>query len=105
MKYYCVAEISVRDRAWVRSYTENVTKMVEAFGGRYLARTPNFEILESAGTKPQFLLLIEWPSRESAKAFYDSEEYRPYQESRLAGSEGGFYLVAGEDINGTARIT
>ena len=105
MKHYAVAEITVTDRAWARAYVDNVTPLVEQFGGRYLARTSNIDILESSGHVPQMILIIEWPSKELALAFYESEEYRPYRESRQAGSNGGFFLVPAEDINGAARIS
>ena len=32
--------------------------------------------------------------------FYESEEYRPYRTSRIAGARNEFLLVAGEDIAG-----
>jgi uncharacterized protein (DUF1330 family) len=51
------------------------------------------------------VLLIEWPDEEAAGAFYESEEYRPYRERRLAGSRGEFLLVAGADVNQLARIS
>jgi uncharacterized protein (DUF1330 family) len=104
MKYYAVAEIDITDRGWVRDYVQNVTAMVERFGGRYLARTANVEKLEGERKTPQVFLLIEWPSREQARAFYESAEYRPYRDSRLGGSRGEFVLVAGEDINKLAHM-
>jgi uncharacterized protein (DUF1330 family) len=104
MKYYAVAELDITDRGWVRDYVQNVTGMVERFGGRYLARTPNVEKLEGERKTPQVFLLIEWPSREQARAFYESAEYRPYRDSRLAGSRGEFVLVAGEDVNKLAHM-
>jgi uncharacterized protein (DUF1330 family) len=104
MKCYTVAELSVTGRGWAREYVANVTPMVERYGGRYLARTGAFEKLEGDRDPPQIFLLIEWPDEEAAIAFYDSEEYRPYRERRLAGSSGQFVLVAGEDVNQMARI-
>ena len=104
MKYYSVAEIEVTDRNWVAAYIENVTKMVEQSGGRYLARTSKVEKIEGERTPPQVFLLIEWPSKESATAFYESEAYRPYRESRLRGAKNEFLLVAGEDITGAAQM-
>jgi uncharacterized protein (DUF1330 family) len=97
MKHYTVAELEVTDPAWVRDYIVNVTPMVQAHGGRYLARTGRSETFEGERTPPQTMLLIEWPSREAAHEFYDSEEYRPYREARRQGSRGVFMLVAGED--------
>lgn len=104
MKYYCVAELNITDQAWVPAYVENVTKLVEEAGGRYLARTPNVEKLEGEGKAPQIFLIIEWPSKESALAFYRSDEYKPYLKSRLEGARSELALVAGEDITGAARI-
>ena len=97
MKHYTVAELQVTDAAWVRDYVVNVTPMVKARGGRYLARTGRSETFEGERAPPQTMLLIEWPSREAAREFYDSEEYRPYREARQRGSRGVFLLVAGED--------
>jgi len=104
MKYYAVAELDVTDRSWIRAYVENVTRMVEKHGGRYLSRTSNIERLEGQRTNPHVFLIIEWPSKEAALAFYNSQEYEPYLKSRLAGSKGEFVLIAGEDMNRVARI-
>ena len=105
MKYYAVAEMEITDRSWVQEYVKNVTRMVEQRGGRYLARTARVERLEGERKPPQVFLIIEWPSKESAEAFYESEEYRPYRESRIAGARNEFLLVAGEDMAKTAQIT
>jgi uncharacterized protein (DUF1330 family) len=104
MKYYSVAELYIIDRSWVQAYVQNVTKLVEQRGGRYLARTSNIEKLEGERNAPQIFLIIEWPSRDAAVAFYESDEYRPYRQSRMAGAGNEFMLVAGEDITGTAQV-
>ncbi len=104
MKYYSVAELTVTDGAWVRDYVRDVTPMVERHGGRYLARTTAIERVEGEREPPQLVLIIAWPDRDAAGAFFESEEYRPYRESRRAGSTGEFVLASGEDVNGVARI-
>jgi uncharacterized protein (DUF1330 family) len=104
MKYYAVAEIEITDRSWVAAYIQNVTRLVEQRGGRYLARTSKVEKFEGERRLPQIFLIIEWPSHEAAKVFYESEEYRPYRQSRMAGAKNEFLLVAGEDMTGTARV-
>jgi len=104
VKYYSVAEMEITDRSWVAEYVKNVTKMVEQRGGRYLARTSRVEKVEGERKLPQVLLIIEWPSQETARAFYESEEYRPYREARIAGAKNEFLLVAGEDVTKTAHI-
>ena len=104
MKYYSVAEMEITDRSWVAEYVKNVTKMVEQRGGRYLARTSRVEKVEGERKLPQVLLIIEWPSQETARAFYESEEYRSYREARIAGAKNEFLLVAGEDVTKTAHV-
>ena len=104
MKYYAVAEINITDPAWVPEYVERTTPLVERFGGKYLARTGQIEQIEAERPAPGVFLLVEWPSKEAALDFYDSEEYRPYRTARQAGSTGQFTLIAGEDTTGAARI-
>jgi uncharacterized protein (DUF1330 family) len=104
MKYYAVAEIEITDPSWVREYVKHVTKLVEQHGGRYLARTTKIEKIEGERQAPQIFLIIEWPSREAAVEFYESDEYRPYRESRKAGARNEFVFVAGEDINKVAQM-
>ena len=104
MRYYTVAEMDVTDPGWIRDYVANVTAMVERRGGRYLARTAQIEKVEGERTPAQVIVLIDWPSKEPAEEFYDSEEYRPYREARGEGARNQFVLVAGEDVNGLARI-
>jgi uncharacterized protein (DUF1330 family) len=104
VKYYCVVEVDTTDPSWVSAYVQNVTKLVEARGGRYLTRTSALEKIEGERALPRLLVILEWPSKESAMAFYASEDYRPYRESRLAGAKNEFLLAAGEDIAGVAHI-
>jgi uncharacterized protein (DUF1330 family) len=104
MKYYSVAEIEITDQSWIPAYVENVTKLVEQGGGRYLARTSKIEKLEGERKVPQIFLIIEWPSKDVAKAFYECDEYRSYRQSRIEGARNEFLLVAGEDMAKTAQI-
>ncbi len=104
MKHYTVAELEITDPGWIPEYVRHTTRLVEQHGGRYLARTGRFEKVEGERTPPQVYVLIEWPSKEAAEAFYASEGYRPHLENRLAGSRGEFVLIAGEDVNGVAQM-
>jgi uncharacterized protein (DUF1330 family) len=104
MKYYAVAEIEITDQSWIPKYVNNVTRLVEQRGGRYLARTSRIEKLEGERKVPQVFLIIEWPSKDVAKAFYECDEYRPYRQSRIEGARNEFLLVAGEDMTKAALI-
>ena len=98
MTHYVVAELNVSDDKWVPSYIEEVTRMVEQHGGRYLVRTPKIEKIEGDRQVPQIFIIIEFPSKEAAVTFYSSAEYQPYLKARKEGGSTEMLLVAGEDI-------
>jgi uncharacterized protein (DUF1330 family) len=104
MKYYCIAELEITDQSWIPAYVANVTRLIEQRGGRYLARTSNIERLEGEREPPHILLILEWPSKEAALAFYNSDEYKPYLKSRTEGAGSRLLLVAGEDITGASQL-
>jgi uncharacterized protein (DUF1330 family) len=105
MKCYAIAEMDITDPSWVQEYVEQVTPLVEARGGRFLARAVNAEKLEGEREKSQVYLLIEWPSKEAAVDFYESDEYRPHREVRMAGARNQLVLVPGEDVTGLAAVS
>ncbi len=98
MKHYVVAELAITDESWVPEYMENVTKLVEEYGGTYLARTTNVQRFEGERDVPQWMVFIEFPSQQTAAAFYTCAEYEPYLEKRKAGSFTHLVGVAGEDL-------
>jgi uncharacterized protein (DUF1330 family) len=104
VKYYAIAELEMTERGWAREYVDNVTPMVEGRGGRFLARTDRIHLVEGERPVPQLFLIIEWPSEAVAAEFYESLEYRPYRDARIAGTHSQFFLVPGEDVNGVAQI-
>ena len=102
MKYYAIAEINVTNPDWIPEYADKVTKMVEAVGGRYLARTADITVIEGDAAAPNLCAILEFPSKEVAGAFYGSDAYAPFLKSRLDGSNSKFLLVAGKDDTGKA---
>jgi uncharacterized protein (DUF1330 family) len=103
MKYYFVATVDITDPSWLQEYLRHVRPLVERYGGKVLARTSTIERLEGERPTPQTCLILEWPSRVAALRFYDSAEYHPYRERRLAGARTELLLVAGEVLPPTAQ--
>lgn len=98
MKYLIIVETNITDPSWVQDYLVNVTPIVLSHGGNYLTRSSNIELLEG-NDKPQYSLVAEFPSKDSAMKFYNSDEYEPFKSSRKSGSKSKFLLVPIE--NGT----
>ena len=94
MPAYVIANIDVRDPEGYGEYVERVTEVVARFGGRYLARGGQAEVLEG-GFEPNRLVILEFPSYEQAKAWYEAAEYAPIREIRRRYSEGDLVLVDG----------
>lgn len=104
MKFYSIAELDITDPGWVPAYVQNVTPMVERFGGRYLTRSSHVDMLEGTAMPGRVIVIVEWPSREAAQSFYESDEYRPYRESRTSGAKNTLFLVPAEDVARVAKI-
>ena len=64
--------------------------------GRYVARTTNpWEVLEGAASDITNITMIEFPSMEHARAWYNDPDYAPMKRLRQAGSRLNFLLVEG----------
>ena len=96
MKYLAIIGTNITDPSWIETYVENVTPLLLKCGGKYITRTENIELIEG-DYRPQFQVVTEFPSKEVALNFYNSEEYAPYKEARLKGSESTFLLVPVEN--------
>lgn len=76
MAGYLIANIDVTDPAKFEEYREKVVPVIEKFGGRYLVRGSDVRRLE--GNLPLHrLVVLEFPTLETAQRFYDSAEYQP----------------------------
>ena len=96
MSYLFIVETNITDPIWINDYLLNVTPLLSLFGGKYLTRTSAVELLEGTG-KPQFCLVAQFPSKEDALGFYNSEEYKPFKQARQSGSASKFLLVPVEN--------
>lgn len=98
MPCYVYVEMRITDPGWVADYVREVSRQIAAHGGRYLARTNQVEQLEGEGDRPAIIGLVEFPSKADAQAFYHSDAYRPFRESRIKGASSRLLLIEGEDM-------
>ena len=91
--YFLVDIREIKDAAKMDQYRSRVVQTVEKFGGRYLVRGGSFEVVE--GTyQPVRLAMLEFPSMDQARKWYDSEEYRALKQIRLAATvSNGFFMT------------
>ena len=65
---------------------------VEKHGGRYLVRGAPYETLEGRW-QPQRLVMLEFPSMDAARGFYDSPEYKAARAARAGVSDFDMLLA------------
>jgi uncharacterized protein (DUF1330 family) len=75
MPAYLIVETDVHDPEQYERYKAASPGAIAAFGGRFIARGGELAVLEG-DWEPSRLVLVEFPDLETAKRFYDSEEYR-----------------------------
>ena len=94
MAAYVIVDIDIQDAALYDEYRERVPATIEKYGGKFLVRGGRFEQLEGTW-QPTRLVLLEFPSMEQAKRWYDSQEYREPKALRLKASKANLILVEG----------
>ena len=94
MAAYFIVEIDVQDAAAFEEYRKQVPATIAKYGGRYLVRGGRTETLEG-DCHPQRVVVLEFPSLEQARKFYDSPEYGPLKALRLRAAKSKLLLVEG----------
>jgi uncharacterized protein (DUF1330 family) len=91
---YLIADINLHDLERYQDYIENVPALIKRHGGRYQVRGGDVNVLEGDYC-PSRLVVLEFPSRVAALAFYNDPDYEPYKRLRQSISDGALVLVEG----------
>ena len=77
----------------VVEYLQRIDATLAPFGGRFIVHGAEVEILE--GSWPGFLIVIEFPDRDRASAWYNSAAYQEIVTLRTDNSESDVVMVDG----------
>lgn len=93
-KGYILAQVTIPDAEAYRTsgYMQMAQESVAAFGGRFMIRGGEPELLEGSGPLER-IVILEFPSRDIARQFYDSDQYAPAIALRQTLSSGRFLLL------------
>jgi uncharacterized protein (DUF1330 family) len=94
MVAYVIAEIEVTNPEGYKAYSAVVPGTVEKYGGRFLVRGGKSQALEGDWPERRRVIL-EFPSMDAARRWYDSPEYEKPLALRKAHSNGRLLLVEG----------
>jgi uncharacterized protein (DUF1330 family) len=94
MKAYVIFYVkSVSDLAGLEEYRRRAGPALQKAGGTFRIRRGRFEVLE--GEPILGVVMLEFPSMEQARAWYDSAEYQEPLKLRLASSTSQAVLCEG----------
>jgi uncharacterized protein (DUF1330 family) len=92
---YVIGWLAAADWKWLREYTPPTARLIAAHGGRYRVRGGNPTRLEGEWELPDALVVLEFPTREAAQAWYGDPEYGPLIRLRRAHARSELVLVDG----------
>jgi uncharacterized protein (DUF1330 family) len=94
MPAYVIVDLTVTDLPTMEEYRERVPATLTPYGGRFLVRGGTHHTVEG-DWKPNRLVVLEFPSMDHAKRWYDSEEYREPLAMRLRAGRTNLVMIDG----------
>ena len=94
MPAFVIANITIVDPVRYEDYRRMVPATLVPFGGRFVVRGGQTEVLEG-DWRPSRLVLLEFPSIERARAWWNSPEYAEARALRQATSTGTLIILEG----------
>ena len=96
MAAFFIADVHVHDlKAYRESgYLDAARRSAARFGGEYIARGGETTVFEG-DWEPGRVVIIRFPSMEQLRAWYDSDEYRPWREVRWSLADARIIALEG----------
>lgn len=94
MPAYIIANVAVTDPAAFEAYRKLAQDAIARHGGRYLVRGGATTVLEGE-PKPARVVMLEFPTVDAAKRFYDSPEYMAARRAREGAARMDIFVVEG----------
>jgi uncharacterized protein (DUF1330 family) len=94
MVAFVIVDIEIHDPGRYERYKELAPASIHAYGGRYVARGGTVEVLEGAWS-PKRCVVLEFPSAEQARRWWESPEYAEAKRLRQATSTTDMIVVEG----------
>ncbi|HEY3175204.1 MAG TPA: DUF1330 domain-containing protein [Candidatus Polarisedimenticolia bacterium] len=94
MAAFVIVDIEITDPVRYEQYKKLAAPTVAAHGGRYVARGGRAETLEGT-RRPGRIVVLEFPTFQDARLWWDSDAYRPARDLRHACARTEMILVEG----------
>lgn len=87
-----IARVDITDRGTYSQYLQAVPAIISKYNGKAIVRTEQSLTLEGTEEKRR-IIILEFPTVEKAREFYDSEEYRKARSIRENAAVGEIIIV------------
>ncbi len=95
MAAYCLFDLRrIKNAARMELYQEQVLETVDLYGGRFLVIGGVCEVKEG-NAQPVHPVMIEFPTLEQARRWYDSKEYGHLKVLRLTAVDTDVFIMQG----------
>jgi uncharacterized protein (DUF1330 family) len=94
MAAYVIMDVKVQDAAGYEEYRRAGSPSVPQHGGKYIVRGGRVDVLEG-DSPPSRIIVIEFPTVDQAKRWYNSPEYQAALKGRLRTADSKVLIVEG----------
>lgn len=102
MPTFVIAEITIHDPKKYERYKELAPASIFRYGGRYASRGGSTEPLEGR-FDPERLVVLEFPSADAARRWWNSPEYAEAKKIRQSCSTARIVLTEGPSLEPPTR--
>lgn len=95
MRGYIIVDLNIKDMAGFKEYASGIPELIEKHGGRYIVKGAEPKVVRCSDETPQYVVVIEFPSIESADAFVAEREVSGLAELFNQSTEGRILRVEG----------
>jgi uncharacterized protein (DUF1330 family) len=92
MPAFVIASVNVTNPEKYKGYMALSPGAIAAHGGKFVVRGGNPEVFEGEWPRPR-VVVVEFPSREAARKFYNSVEYTEARKAREGAAEFSMIVV------------
>lgn len=85
--YYLIVDVRIDDMDEYKKYMAQAKPVAEKYGGEYLVRGGDFNVIEGDYFNPRRLVVIRFPDKDACDQFYNDPAYQNARAIRLPVSD------------------
>jgi len=96
MSAFIIVDTKINNPTIYEEYKKLAKPIVEKHGGVYRARGGAIDVIEDSLWSPTRIVIVEFPDMKSARAFIDSDEYKPVKLLRTENADCTLFILDGD---------